>query len=265
MRIGFLQFSPEFGAVKRNLDFIAKRLEGVAADLVVLPELGNSGYLFVAQKEVASLAETVPGPTTEFLHEVARKNDVHLVLGLPERDGDRFYNSAVLVGPSGLIGSYRKVHLFYEEKRYFQPGNRGFPVFEFNGVKVGLLVCFDHLFPEAARALALQGAQLICHPSNLVLPTKAQLSTRVRAMENRLFWVLCNRFGTEDRGDKRLTYTGESQVVDPDGQVLVGAPQAGEALSVVEIDPAQALDKHVTRLNDLFEDRRPQVYQALLG
>jgi len=265
MRVGFLQFAPKFGAVTRNLNHIAQRLEGVEADIVVLPELGNSGYLFVNREEVASLAETIPGPTTDLLCEVAEKNDVHLVLGMPERDGKHYYNSAVLVGPHGLIGSYRKVHLFYEEKLYFQPGNKGFPVFEVNGVKVGLLVCFDHLFPEAARTLALQGVQLISHPSNLVLPTKAQLSTRVRAMENRLFWVLCNRFGTEDRGDKRLTYTGESQIVDPDGQVLVSGSKADEALRVVEIDPTQALDKHVTRLNDLFEDRRPQVYGALSG
>ena len=123
-----------------------------------------------------------------------------------------------------------------------------------------MLICFDHLFPEAARSLALQGVQLICHPSNLVMPTKAQLSTRVRAMENRLFWAMCNRFGTEDRGEKTLTYTGESQIADPDGALLSQAPKEGEMLGVAQIDPKVALDKRVTRLNDLFADRRPETY-----
>jgi len=260
MRVGFFQFAPQFGQVQKNLDHMANALRGVKADLIVLPELGNSGYLFLNHEEVAAVAEPIPGPSTDFLHQLARKHDLYLALGLPERDGDDFFNSAALVGPQGLVGVYRKAHLFYEEKLYFKPGNLGFPVFEVKGVKVGMLICFDHLFPEAARSLALQGVQLICHPSNLVMPTKAQLSTRVRAMENRLFWAMCNSFGTEDRGEKTLTYTGESQIADPDGALLVQAPKAGEMLGIAQIDPKTALDKRVTRLNDLFADRRPEIY-----
>ncbi len=261
MRVGFYQCSPEFGSVEANLDQYTQALEGVQADVVVLPELGNSGYLFLNLEEVKSMAEPADGPTFEFLHTLAKKHNTHLVLGFPERKGDHFYNSSMLVGPEGLMGVYRKVHLFYEEKLYFQPGNLGFPVFEIDGVKVGMLVCFDHLFPEAARVLALQGAQIVLHPSNLVMPTKAQLSTRVRSMENKMFWVMCNRYGTEDRGEKSLTYTGESQIVDPDGMVLANAPAEGDCLQVVEIDPAKASDKKVTSRNDLLEDRRPEVYQ----
>lgn len=260
MRVGFYQFAPEFGRVERNLEHVAKGLQDVQADLIVLPELGNSGYLFLSREEVEAAAEPIPGPSTDFLHQLARKRNLYLVLGLPERDGDDLFNSAALVGPQGLVGVYRKVHLFYEEKLYFAPGNRGFPIFKIQGVNVGVLICFDHLFPEAARSLALQGAQLICHPSNLVLPTKAQLSTRVRAMENRVYWAMCNRFGTEDRGEKKLTYTGESQIADPDGGLLCQAPKEGERLGIAEIDPNAALDKRVTRLNDLLADRRPETY-----
>ncbi len=261
MHIGFYQFAPSFGDVKANLERIEGALEGVHADLIVLPELVNSGYLFKSPKELTMLAEAIPGPTTEFLQKLARAQSCHLVFGLPERAGNLFYNSAVLVGPKGVIGTYRKAHLFYEEKHYFQPGDQGFPIFAMKGAKLGLLICFDHLFPEAARTLALAGVQIICHPSNLVLPTYGQLTTRVRSIENHVFWVLANRCGTEDRGTKKLMYTGCSQITAPDGTILAEATAEEEILKIVEIDPSKALDKHVTKLNDLFEDRRTEFYK----
>jgi predicted amidohydrolase len=167
-----------------------------------------------------------------------------------------------LIGPGGVAGVYRKVHLFHDEKLYFQAGDRGFPVFEVAGVRVGLLVCFDHMFPEAARTLALEGAEIICHPSNLVLPEYGQLTTRVRSIENRVYWILANRHGTERRGGKSLTYTGCSQVVAPDGELLARAEPDGDALTIVEVDPLAAKDKHVTESNDLFADRRVELYRA---
>jgi len=156
---------------------------------------------------------------------------------------------------------YRKVHLFDEEKLYFAPGDRGFPLFDIQGVKVGLLVCFDHFFPEAARTLALQGAQIICHPSNLVLPEYGQLTTRVRSIENRVFWILANRHGTECRGGKTLTYTGSSQITAENGEVLVRADERGDSLTVVEVDPERGKNKRVTERNDLFADRRVELYR----
>ncbi|MFN4218632.1 MAG: nitrilase-related carbon-nitrogen hydrolase, partial [Candidatus Bipolaricaulia bacterium] len=114
--------------------------------------------------------------------------------------------------------------------------------------------------PEATRVLALQGVQIICHPSNLVLPGKGQQITRVRAMENRIFWVLANRYGGEERGGKKLAFTGASQIVAPNGELLAQAPPDGEALQIVEISPAEADDKKVTAMNDLFADRRPEMY-----
>ncbi len=261
MRIGYYQFAPEFGDVETNLMHIALALENVDADLLVLPELATSGYLFISREEVNAVAEPIPGPTTEFLHRLAEKRHCHLVVGLVERVDGEFFNSAVLIGPRGLVGVYRKLHLFNEEKYYFQPGDLGCPVFDVTGVKVGLLVCFDHLFPEAARTLALRGAQIVCHPSNLVLPEYGQLTTRVRSIENRVFWILANRCGAEHRGGKKLVYTGCSQIAAPDGSILIKASAREEALSVVEIDPSQACNKHVTPLNDLFADRRPEAYE----
>jgi predicted amidohydrolase len=261
MRIGFFQFAPRFGQVDHNLEALAAAVSGVQADLVVAPELALSGYLFTRKREVEQMAEEVPGPATDRLTRASAGANCHVVVGLAERSGDRLYNSAVLIGPRGVIGVYRKVHLFYEEKLYFSPGDRGFPLFDIRGVKVGLLVCFDHFFPEAARTLALQGAQIICHPSNLVLPEYGQLTTRVRSIENRVFWILANRYGTERRDGKTLTYSGCSQITADNGEILARAQAEGDSLIVVQVDPQRALDKHLTDRNDLFSDRRTELYR----
>jgi predicted amidohydrolase len=261
MRIGFFQFAPRFGQVDHNLEALAAAVSGVQADLVVAPELALSGYLFTRKREVEQMAEEVPGPATDRLTRASAEANCHVVVGLAERSGDRLYNSAVLIGPRGVIGVYRKVHLFYEEKLYFSPGDRGFPLFDIRDVKVGLLVCFDHFFPEAARTLALQGAQIICHPSNLVLPEYGQLTTRVRSIENRVFWILANRYGTERRDGKTLTYSGCSQITADNGEILARAQAEGDSLTVVQVDPQRALDKHLTDRNDLFSDRRTELYR----
>jgi predicted amidohydrolase len=265
MRVAFFQFAPMFARTRGNAERMARAVEECGADLVVMPELATSGYLFTEPSEVSAAAEVVPGPTTELLQRSAAAASCRVVVGMAERRGERIYNSAVLVGPEGIEGVYRKVHLFFEEKLYFSPGDLGFPLFDVGGARVGLLVCFDHLFPEAARTLALQGAQVICHPSNLVLPEYGQLTTRVRSIENRVFWVLCNRSGSERRGGRTLRYTGASQITAPDGKVLAAAGQEGESLQVVEIDPARADDKKVTERNDLFADRRPDTYRLERG
>lgn len=263
MRIAFYQFAPELGAVETNREHIAAVVDGVEADLIVLPELATTGYLLADPEQVYRHAEPIPGPTTDRLQACARRRNAHIVLGIAERADGRCYNSAALIGPQGVIGVYRKMHLFDEEKRLFHPGDLGFPIFDVRGVKVGLLICFDHFFPEAARTLALQGAQLICHPANLVLPGLGQLTTRVRALENRIFWVLANRIGTETRGSKSLTFTGRSQIIAPDGAILIEASPEEERVGCVQIDPSRACDKRVTPLTDLFADRRPTWYAAL--
>ena len=261
MRVGFYQYEPQFGQVARNLAAVAAALEQAEADLIVLPELFASGYQFVSQDEVMQLAEPVPdGPTTRRLVEIAKRRRMHLVAGLPERAGDRCYNSAVVVGPSGFIGCYRKTHLFFEETLFFTPGDTGFQVWDIGPAKLGVMICFDWYYPEAARTLALKGAEIICHPSNLVLPNCPD-SMPVRCLENRVFAVTCNRTGSEVRGGKdQLTFIGNSEVVAPGGAILHRAPRDQEELCIVEIDPADARNKALTPYNDLLRDRRESLY-----
>lgn len=261
MRVGYLQFDPVFGEVARNLDHVSARLEQVETDLIVLPELFATGYQFVSQEEVFQLAEPVPdGATTKRLADIAARRGMTIVAGLPERDGGRCFNSAVVVGPKGFIGCYRKTHLFFEETLWFTPGDSGFHVWDIGPAKVGVMICFDWYYPESARTLALQGADIIAHPSNLVLPNCPD-SMVTRCLENRVFSVTANRIGSEARGGKdRLTFIGLSEVVSPRGRILHRAPRDIEDLTLVEIDPAEARLKALNDYNDLLRDRRPAFY-----
>lgn len=261
MRVGFYQFDPQFGEVAENLDVVTAKLEQADADLIVLPELFASGYQFLSREEAQQLAEPVPdGPTVRRLTDIAKRRNMHLVAGLPEQSGGRCYNSAAVVGPSGFLGCYRKTHLFYEETQVFTPGDSGFLVWDIGPAKIGVMICFDWYYPEAARSLAMQGADIICHPSNLVLPNCPD-SMPVRCLENRVFAVTCNRIGSEARGGKdRLTYIGQSEVVTPRGVIQHRASRDQEELTVVEINPAQARDKTLNRYNDLLRDRRTSMY-----
>jgi predicted amidohydrolase len=260
MKVGYFQFNPQFGKLEENRKQIEKVLLEVDADLIVLPELPVSGYFFSNKAEMENLAEPVPGPTTKILQTISSQTGTYFVTGLLETSKDNFFNSAVLIGPEGPISTYRKAHLFYEEKDFFAPGN-SFGIVEIKGIKIGMLVCFDHLFPEAARTLALMGAQIICHPSNLVLPEIAQLTTRVRALENRVFWIMANRYGSETKGNKTHKYTGESQIIAPNGRIVHRSAPEGDELYITNIDPDDALEKKITEFNDVFEDRRVDIYR----
>jgi 5-aminopentanamidase len=265
MRAGFFQFAPVFGDVERNLKTVIKKLERVKADLVVLPELFTTGYQFISRREVAGLSEAIPaGRTTRLLAELARDRSLWLVAGLSERDGARLYNSAVLLGPKGYVATYRKVHLFDEEKRWFSPGKRGFRVYSIGKVRLGIMICFDWFFPEAARSLALAGADIIAHPANLILPYCPDAMI-TRCIENRVFAITANRIGSEKRGGrKQLTYIGRSEIIDPSGKIRARAPSNRETLNVVEIDPRKARDKMIATHNHLFRDRRTGLYKNLM-
>ena len=262
MRVGFYQFTPLFGEVSRNLDKIVDTLDQADADLIVLPELCASGYQFVSPQEVHTLSEPVPnGPTTQRLIDLAKRRGITIVAGLPECAGAAYYNSAVVVGSSGFIGCYRKTHLFFEETLFFTPGDTGFQVWDIGSAKIGVMICFDWYYPEAARTLALKGAEIICHPSNLVLPNCPD-SMPVRCLENRVFAITCNRTGSEARGGKDpLMFIGNSEVVAPKGAILHRAPRDQEELYIVEIDPADARNKALTPYNDLLRDRRESLYR----
>ena len=263
MKVGYLQFNPIFGETKQNLDFVADRIAHVECDLLVLPELFNTGYQFISTKEAVSLAEDVPtGPTTARLIRLAGDRRMHIVAGLAERAEDRIYNSAVLVGPSGLIGVYRKTHLFSEEHLWFTPGDTGFPVYDIGPARIGLMICFDWFYPESTRTLALKGADIVAHPSNLVLPHCPDAMI-TRCLENRMFAVTCNRIGSEERGGKsKLSFIGKSEIISPTGRILRRAKSARVELGIIDIDPLEARQKKINSYNDLLAGRRPAHYSS---
>ena len=258
---GFFQFSPVFGAVQRNLETILKAIHTFEGHLLVFPELALSGYQFLSKEEVRELAEDIPsGHIIKALEEAIGGRDLHVVVGLAERDHALVYNSAVLIGPNGYIGTYRKTHLFFEETLWFAPGDTGFLVWDIGKAKVGLLVCFDWFFPEAARSLAIKGADILCHPSNLVLPYCPDAMV-TRCLENRVFAITANRVGREQRGEKpALSFIGMSEIVAPNGRVLCRSSQKDQELRLCEMDVAEARDKRINPYNDLLKDRRPEWY-----
>jgi predicted amidohydrolase len=257
---GYLQFQPQLGKPDDNM----KRIEGLMheaknANLVVFPELSNSGYNFETREQAMSLAEeTAKSRYIDFLTSLSKNYDTFLVSGFIERENDKLYNSAVLIGKDGLIGKYRKLHLFMNEWDIFEKGNLGLPVFDVGHLRIGMLVCFDWIFPEAWRILALKGAEIICHPSNLVLPY-AQQAVPVQGMMNRTFNITANRIGTE-RG---VTFTGQSIISDPTGKILHMASADKDDLTVATIDLNLARNKMITPRNHVLADRLPSEYSAL--
>lgn len=265
MVIAALQYSPRYLEVASNLDEVERHLDGVTADLVVLPELFATGYFFRSSDDARSVAEDArTGPTALRLGRWASESGATFVAGLVEREGDRLYNSAVVVSPRGWEGTYRKVHLYYEEKNHFAPGNLGFRTFDLAtsagaSYRLGVMICFDWCFPEAARTLALWGAEVIAHPSNLVRPDCPR-AMPIRALENRVFTVTANRTGEESNGRETLRFIGQSRICDPRGQVLAEAGPATTTVLTATVDPEAARDKTLNPLNDQFADRRPDVY-----
>lgn len=261
MKIGFVQMAPKLGDPEATQASVADLLgRAPETDLLVLPELCNSGYNFESREAAVESSEVIRDSAfVRLLQDDCSRNGRHIVSGICERDGDDLYNSAVLVGPGGVIGVYRKLHLFLNEFDYFRPGNLGLPVFDIGPAKVGILICFDWIFPEAWRVLGLEGADIICHPSNLVLPSLAQRAVPVHAVINGVYAVTANRIGTE----RELTFTGCSLIASPKGEVLVEAGPSEPAVKVVEIDISAARNKTITARNDRFGDRRPELYRQL--
>lgn len=267
MRVGYVQTRPVRKDPAANLAAVAAALDaaalaGRAADLWVLPELFSTGYLFAGREDAAAAAEAVPdGPTVRGLVALAAARRCALVAGLAERAADgRLFNSAVAVDAGGLRMHYRKAHVFGTEKGWAEPGDLPFPVADLAGARVGIMICFDWRFPEPARTLALAGAQVIAHPSNLVLPHCPDAMV-TRALENGVFTVTADRVGTESLDEHRAAFIGRSRIVAPDGTVLSEGPADRPAWDVVDIDPARADDKRVGLANDLFADRRTDLYR----
>jgi predicted amidohydrolase len=250
MRAGFIQMNPEFLSVEENVDHALHLLDRHKADLMVLPELFNTGYNFSDRRQIEKVAECIPsGYTSQKLLEVSRDHGTTIVAGVAERKGASLYNSAI-VARRGRAFTYRKVHLFFKEKKFFKPGSE-FKVFG----DLGVMICFDWFFPESARTLMLKGAKIIAHPSNLVLPFCPH-AMKTRCIENRVFAVTADRIGRE----RDLKYIGRSEIVDTRGRILYCASSNREEVFVRKIDLQEASSKRMTRLNDIILDRRPEVY-----
>lgn len=260
-KVAYYQFRPLFGSPEKNLEKVCKALAGVKADLVVLPELPFTGYYFENRTELKSYAEDPrESAIVEELVRLCRKERFNLVTGFAERAGNEIFNSSLLIGPRGIRDTYRKIHLFNEEKKMFTPGDTAPRINRIKGVRVGMLICFDWIFPEITRALALQGMDLLCHPSNLVIKGLCQKAMITRCIENSIFAVTANRYGADQRPHGSIKFTGLSQVIGPRGEVLHRGPGTRTALHIETIDPARARQKMLTPANHVLRDRRPEFY-----
>ena len=262
MKLGFLQMRCRFGEIKYNVKRAITLLSKVKDATVVLPELFNTGYLFKNKTELKSLAEKVKGGfTTTEMKNIAKKNNRNIIFGIAEKSGSKIYNSSVYVSSKGKIEVYQKIHLFDREKLFFTPG-KSLKVVSSGNAKLGMMVCFDWMFPEVGRVLTLKGANILVHPANLVLPW-GQSGMKMRSLENGVFSVTANRIGVEKRGAMSLTFTGGSQIVDPRGEVIVSAGDRSECLKVKQIDLHEAADKNITSTNHLLGDRHPSIYALI--
>lgn len=263
MKVGFYQYRPIFGKIEHNVRKVVKKLETADADLLVLPELAFTGYYFHDRDEVKLLAEDPKNSATvAALTALCKKKKFHLVTGFTEKARDKVFNSALLIGPRGVRHVYRKIHLFNEETIWFDKGDIPLQVNRIGNTRIGIMVCFDWVFPEVTRTLALQGADIICHPSNLVLHY-CQQTMLTRCLENKVYAITTNRYGYDKRPHGELRFTGHSQIVAPGGTLLHRARAQSEELYIMDIDPALARDKSITPLNEVLRDRRPEFYQSL--
>ncbi|MFV0444489.1 MAG: carbon-nitrogen hydrolase family protein [Planctomycetaceae bacterium] len=270
MRIAGVQMDIQLGDIAGNIERMAAHLRettAAGARLTIFPECSATGYCFTTFEECRQFAQPVPGPVTDALQAACRAVDGYAVFGMIEADGERLFNVALLVGPDGIIDCYRKVHLPYLGlDMHTTPGDRPFAVCEVEGVRIGLNICYDSSFPEAARCLAILGADLIVLPTNWPPGAESLACTGIatRAMENAVYYAAINRVGTE-RG---FSFIGRSSICAPDGTQLAFADGTTAQTLYAEIDVTQARRKRLVRVPgkheiDRLADRRPEMYGPL--
>jgi predicted amidohydrolase len=273
-RVAAVQMEPKLMDRQGNLSAVEAGMRRTAeggAKLAIFPEVAITGYCFESLAEAMPYAEAVPGETVERLQPLCRELDQCVIVGTLERAGDKLFNAALLIGPDGLIGGYRKVHLpFLGIDRFASHGDRPFAVHEAAGLRVGMLICYDGAFPEAVRCLSLAGADLIALPTNWPPKSEcaAEHATNTRAWENNVYFAAVNRVGQE-RG---FRFIGGSRIADPAGQTIASAPSGGaegEAILYADIDPQRARNKHLVRVPDKHwidrtGDRRPEMYSPIV-
>jgi len=265
MRIAAVQTSPLFGEGERNLEAARALILSHAADLYVLPEVFATGYLFRDRAEAAAFAEEYPGGRTcRFLEDLSRETGAVIAGGFVERSPEGgLFNSGALFDRGRPLTCYRKIQLFDRERLWCDPGDRPPRAYASSAGTVGPLICFDWIFPEIARCLALSGARILVHMVNLVLPY-CQDAMVTRCLENRVFAVTANRVGSDAREGMEVRFTGRSQITGPDGRRLAQASPDRAEVILAEIDPAEADEKSLSARNDLFRDRRPGLYRRLV-
>jgi N-carbamoylputrescine amidase len=275
LRIACIQMEPHVGDKEGNLARSLEWIEKAAAqdaDLVVLPELCNSGYVFETREEACALSEEIPnGRSTQAWIEAAARYNLVIVAGITEREGQNLYNGAAIVGPRGYLGRYRKNHLWAAENLFFEPGNLGMPVFRIGAGRIACAICYDIWFPETFRLAALQGADLLCVATNWVpmpqqpsnLPVMANILAMGGAHSNSMFVAAADRVGVE-RGQPFL---GNSLIVSHTGWPLAGpASFDHEEMIFAEVNLADARRKRsLNEFNQLLRDRRTDVYDEMLG
>lgn len=275
LKIACLQFKPHFGDIETNLARSIAMIDKAAdagAKVIVLPELANSGYVFRSRAEAFSLSEPIPdGPSTCAWVEAAARRQIYLIAGIVEREGDRLYNSAVVISPSGVMGSYRKLHLWGEENLWFEPGNLGVPVFATPFGRLSVVICYDGWFPEVFRLAAIQGADLVCVPTNWVpIPGQAagqkpmaNILHMAAAHSNSMVIACADRVGDE-RG---ASFIGHSVILSHTGWPVAGpASFDKEEIILAEVDLSAARkDRNWNNFNNPMRDRRIDVYAEYLG
>lgn len=264
--LAFAQYHVKFGEYQLNSESSRSLIEQAPpVDLLVLPELAFTGYDFPDAAHLAAVAEPfADGPTGRLLSECAATRNMVIIAGYPEKAADgHYYNSAMIALPDGAMHNYRKVHLFNRENDFFTPGDAPPRVIDTPAGRIGTMICFDWFFPEVARILAVQGAQIIAHPSNLVLP-HCQRAMYARSVENHVYTVTANRIGTETQSGRTITFTGGSQVLSPTGECLASAGTDETALLTARVDLSAADAKQINPHNHLMHDRRVDLYSDLL-
>jgi predicted amidohydrolase len=255
MKVGFIQYAPVTGDKEKNLEKIKTLIKGEKADIFVLPEMGMTGYPTGTREELVSNAETMDGPLVKSLIQIAKENDTCLVVGMPEIVDDKIFNTTVAVNKDGLLAKYQKAHLFMEEKNCLDSGTTQPVIFKLQGFKIALGICYDYMFPEFWRKLALAQADLFCNTANFVFDYGFRVM-QVRSIENGVFSITVNRVGEEDG----ILYRGGSEIVDNRGNILVKANETEEKAYTKEVDLNLSKDKQWNRLNNLFADRREDIY-----
>ncbi len=265
LTLAVVQFSPRFGEKEKNFSRMQALVAGITADVIVFPELCTTGYFFISRQEVAEVAETSSGQSSQFFRDMAQDKNAVVVAGFAERHQKKIYNACLIVIPEAKNSYvYRKTHLFYKEKNCFDPGNTGFFVVKDKqrDVAIGPMICYDWRFPESARVLTLLGADLIVCPSNLITDAW-RLVMPARAIENNVYLAVANRAGLEKRKGEALRFKGNSAIYDYSGRQLKKAGKKKDEVLLAEIYPAKTRDKSFNPINDVLTDRQPQHYTAL--